>query len=570
MHSEIQLVSLTSVEDKSKTGGNSRPFHTMRGFSGNEKWFLLFVTLIGSIVRILYLHNRPFFGDEVGTLIYIKKDVPYLLSHFADWISNNYFIVFEKFIAFFFGKGPFTLRFISLAAGIVTIPLTAILALRFTSSRVAIISATLISMNPYLIRYSGIIRSYSLLAALSILVMILFFEWQDVRNYKYGVTVGVGCYILVLSHPNGVYTIAYVLFYTAAGFFYTQDRKKFFSGIMTLLLPLSISLLLIIISYAGIFPEMLQYGLRWHDNPPTSISYLPYIFTQYFSGGFYAWFSAAFFIAGVLMSYKYDKPLAILLPGIFLPMILISIQGLSHFPWGYARFLIFIVPITIIFMAEGIDHYARKFFPRRSLLPVTASVILLILSWTPQIRQAFDQKSSYPWHKVADYITTHFADGDIIVGSDRVEPFHLIPYLSGKPYPNFQLNSDTLRDAAFSVNSGARIFFVTSAHFVETNYPSYYFGNVQVITYAGMRDQPVLRAIRDDLINTVKGGKEVAPELTSIYKNIWDINNQLGLDDNNFYYYNLWVKCFELTKRQRNIPRSLQIWEANNFLNTLR
>ena len=105
----------------------------IKGFSRNEKWVLLFVTAVGAIIRIVFLHNKPFVNDEVGTLIYIEKDVPYLLSHFATWLSMNYFLVVEKFIAGLFGKSPFSLGFISLAAGIGTIPLTAFLAVEISS-----------------------------------------------------------------------------------------------------------------------------------------------------------------------------------------------------------------------------------------------------------------------------------------------------------------------------------------------------------------------------------------------------------------------------------------------------
>lgn len=183
------------MENNSKIHIYWRAHSPLGSFSRNEKWFLLFVTLIGAIIRIVFLYNRPFTGDDIGTLIHIEQDIPYLLSHFRQWLTMNYFIVAEKFFAYLFGKGPLSLGFLSLVPGIALVPLTALLAVRFTPSRVALIAASLISMNPYLIQYSGIIRSYSLLVALSILLMILFFKWQDIKSYKHGIVVAIVSFI---------------------------------------------------------------------------------------------------------------------------------------------------------------------------------------------------------------------------------------------------------------------------------------------------------------------------------------------------------------------------------------
>jgi hypothetical protein len=539
------------------------------GFSRSEKWYLLSITLFGAVIRFVYLNNRPFVLDEIGTHFYIEKDIPYLLSHYATWLTMNYYIVAEKLVAALFGKSQLSLGLISLVAGIATIPLTATLARLFASSRVSLIAAVLISVNPYLISFSAIIRSYSLLVALSLIVMILFFKWHALRTYKNGILVGLGCYILILAHINGMYTVIYLLFTACAGFVLASQRREYFRSLLTVLLPVVVTSILIYASYIRILPEMISYLSIRHSTPPTSISYIPYIFTQYFSGGFFAWVSAATFIAGVLASHKYEKPLLILLPSIFLPMMIIAAQGFSGFPWGYARFLIFIVPLIVIFIAEGIDHYAGKFFSEKSLLPAVAFVILLILSWTPQIMHIFDEKSSYPWHEAADFIKKHYAEGDVIVGSDWKEPFHLRPYFSERSYQNVELNSATLKYNAFGTDSAAKIYFVASAHTVETSSPTASFGKIQVVTYTNSLGKSAAQIIRDDLVKTVKKGDALVPELAVFYKNIWDINNRIGEEKDNFYYYNLWIKCFELTERQRNIPYWLQVAEARNFISNI-
>lgn len=553
-------------------------------FSKTDKWLLFAMTLIGATLRIVFLYDRPFTGDEVGTLVYIEKDITYLLSHFTTWLTMNYFLVAEKLIAGLFGKSQFSLGFISLAAGVGTIPLTALLAVRFTSTRVALSAAALVSMNPYLIQYSGIARSYSLLVSLSILLMVLFFKWCDIKSCTHGVIVAMMSFILTLAHPNGVYTVVYILFVVSVCFFKTSERRIYFNNIKSLLIPLTIAVICIFISYFKIFPEMLHDGLKWHEMPPSSLSYLPYAFSQYTSGGFYGWLTAALFISGILVSYKYEKPVLTLFPAIFLPILLISIQGLSHFPWGYTRFLIFVVPVIIIVIAVGADYYVLKYFSSRIALATTIIMALLVLSWIPRMVQVFDDKNSYPWHKVASFIKQNSSERDAIVGNDWVEPLHLRPYYPEKHYRIIPLSESLIRGEATNINSAQKTFFVShsnsptalapstfpESHFVKTTHPVYYFGKIQVIVYTRSLGHSILQEIRSDLIETVKGGEELAPEFATIYKNIWNIGNVLDPTDNKFCYYNLSAKCSELTERVKSAPRPFSIWQIRQGLKDCR
>lgn len=537
--------------------------HPPSKFSQNEKIFLLLITASGAAVRIIYFYKRPFFGDDIGTLIYIDKDFSYILSHFSTWLTMNYFIGLEKLVAVIFGKNPFFLKFIPITAGILTIPLTALLALRFSSSRVAMVAAALTAMNPCLIHYSGFIRSYSLLAAISILVIIQYFKWHTARTYQHGIMVSIWILFLVLIHPNGAYTVAYLLFLMGVEFLNSSEKKEYINSAATLLIPLITSFLLIAASYEKIFPEMLKEGAKWHDIPPISISYIPYVFTSYFSPGFYGWLSIAFLITGALASYKYEKPILLLLPAIFIPIFLISVQGLSHYPWGYVRFLIFILPIAIIFIAEGIYFFTQKYFPDKFLILTSAITIAILLTWTPQIIFIFKLKADYPWNKAGTLIKTIYKEGDVILGSDWVDTFQLSPFFSEKQYTYLQLDGETLRDYHFDSNPKATIFFVNSSHPIKTTYPSYYFGKIQVILFKPEPGKSVLGMIKGELVNTVKGGNEVAAEFAPLYKNIWDIDKRLN-PNNNLYYYKLWVKCFELEDNQRYMPLNLRMWRAKS------
>ena len=97
-------------------------------------------------------HGRVFFGDEIGTLRYLKESSTYILTHFATHLSMNYFILIEKGVSLLCGALDWRLTLLPMAAAVAIIPLTASLALKFTgSTRTALIAASLAAFNPYLI-----------------------------------------------------------------------------------------------------------------------------------------------------------------------------------------------------------------------------------------------------------------------------------------------------------------------------------------------------------------------------------------------------------------------------------
>ena len=133
-------------------------------------------------------HGRVFLGDEIGTLRYLKESAGYILTHFATHLTMNYFILVEKAIAQLCGATDWRLTLLPIAAAVAIIPLTAALALKLTSStRTALIAASLAAFNPYLIYWGPAIRAYSLLVALSLLAINEFFHWYQQRDWWSGV-----------------------------------------------------------------------------------------------------------------------------------------------------------------------------------------------------------------------------------------------------------------------------------------------------------------------------------------------------------------------------------------------
>ena len=138
------------------------------GFGRRQLAALALITLAGGVLRIALAWDRPRLGDEVGTLLNLRMDAGYLLTHFSGWLTMNYFILAEKGVARLSGSEGWPLEILPMLGGITTIPLTASLARRLGGGRLALTAAALTAFNPYLVRFSPVLRAYALLAALAV------------------------------------------------------------------------------------------------------------------------------------------------------------------------------------------------------------------------------------------------------------------------------------------------------------------------------------------------------------------------------------------------------------------
>ena len=84
----------------------------------------------------------------------------------------------------------------------------------------------------------------------------------------------------------------------------------------------------------------------------------PTVFATYFGTRVPLFVPAGLLLAGVWSATQARKTLLPLLLLAGLSPVLVSLKGVSHFPWAYARFQIYCVPLLLILMAEGIRWLA--------------------------------------------------------------------------------------------------------------------------------------------------------------------------------------------------------------------
>jgi len=168
---------------------------------------IVILTLTGFWVRLEQLDFYKMTIDEEISRYII--DVPATIAFRAlleDKHPPLYYLLLKMW-SFFFGNSPFSLRFLSVLASSLCIPVVALLSLVWSQRRTAILSATMLTLLPYHIYYARIARMYSLLGLLSVLSLYCFCKLLKnsfPRNHYFLATVNLG---LLLTHYFGIFIV---------------------------------------------------------------------------------------------------------------------------------------------------------------------------------------------------------------------------------------------------------------------------------------------------------------------------------------------------------------------------
>ena len=387
-----------------------------RHLSRREHLVLGVICLCSLILLVALQHGRIFLGDEIGTLRFLKQTPGYILTHFRIWLTMNYFILVEKGVASLCGATDWRLTLLPMGAAIAVIPLTASLALKLTgSTRTALLAATLAAFNPYLIMLGPTIRAYSLLAAFSLLAINEFFHWSQWPGWRNGVRCAAAVLFLLLTHLQGIYVVAFLVLLLIVQSF--SGIRRFLWESRTLLIPLGGVAIIVGLAYWRLLPDMARVNKEWGGGytPPTSLGYIPRVFTMYMGNSYAAFLSVLLLSAGCWSAAREKQPLLLLCGAIIVGPILMSFQGIAIDAGGYARYLIFSLPLLLIIIAEGVDWITRHIRVRWAAIAAWGFTALIVACWTPCIHAQFLHQTRWPFAEVAGFLRARMQKDDVIV-----------------------------------------------------------------------------------------------------------------------------------------------------------
>jgi len=368
------------------------------------------------ILLVALQHGRIFLGDEIGTLRYLKETPTYILTHFRIWLTMNYFILVEKGVASLCGAADWRLTLLPIGAAIAVIPLTASLALKLTgSTRPALVAAALAAFNPYLVMLGPTIRAYSLLTAFSLLAINEFFHWSQWPGWWNGVRCAAAVLFLLLAHLQAIYVVAFLVLLLIVQSL--SGSKRFLWESRTLWIPLGGVAIIVGLAYWRLLPDMARVSQEWGGGytPPTSIGYIPRVFTIYMGNSYAAFLSVLLLFAGCWSAARNKQPLLLLCGAIIVGPILMSLQGIAIDAGGFARYLIFSLPLLLIIIAEGVDWITRHIRVRWAAIATWGLTVLIVACWTPCIHAQFLHQTRWPFAEVARFLHAQMQKDDVIV-----------------------------------------------------------------------------------------------------------------------------------------------------------
>lgn len=148
--------------------------------------------------------HHSFWYDEAESVRFINYPFHELalgLRH--DNGSPPFYFLLLKPWAALFGESEAALRALSVAFGVLAVPVLAAVALRLVGGRAAVLAAWLLAVSPFAVELSNEARTYALVVLLGLLDMFFFLRWRESRRWGDLLGCVLATFLLGYSHYFG-------------------------------------------------------------------------------------------------------------------------------------------------------------------------------------------------------------------------------------------------------------------------------------------------------------------------------------------------------------------------------
>lgn len=391
---------------------------------------LIFVVLGAAIRLIQYSHNRSLWFDEVNLALNI---VNRSYSELAQTLDHNQaaplgFLWIEKLATQVLGNNEYALRLFPLISSLVALSVFYRLVSRYCSLLAVPIAIAILTFGRHTLYFATELKQYSSDIAIAlILFWVLTNLGQKILNNRVVLfTALLGSLVIWFSHPS-----IFILGGLEGYYLLTANRKlrlTIFLNRLTIYLSWLISFGLfywltiantmnnedLASSWSSRYPSSLI-DLGWLLDALGRFFYNPMGFTGITDGiGIFA------FVFGCVAWYKKDKAYfgALLAP--FIATLIAAY--LQQYPFR-ERLVVFLVPLAIIIVAEGVAWLVSQFAPaqgssKRKFLGLILGSICLVGLTIPQIARAgsfvFTPELKHEIRPVTEYVLSQQQPGDLI------------------------------------------------------------------------------------------------------------------------------------------------------------
>ncbi len=160
------------------------------GVGGHCLITLWLITLIGFVLRAYRLGFRPLWDDEAFSALIIASDIRHVaIATLRDTFPPLYYYVLSLCMMFM-GRSEFAVRYASLIAGVLSIPLTYHVGKQLFDRRAGLAAALVMAFSPFMVYFAQESRAYSWMVFTSLLSV-----YASVRILRCGVQVNAWMWI---------------------------------------------------------------------------------------------------------------------------------------------------------------------------------------------------------------------------------------------------------------------------------------------------------------------------------------------------------------------------------------
>lgn len=226
------MSTVTGSSRKTATVSLLDPLMWMRAQIGSDRtiiWVsIVALTFLAAALRIYNIENQSLWRDE---------GISYSLSHqdslpdvFSTLANNDlhppFYFVLLYFAIELLGKSAFTIRIISAIAGIILIPLGYSIGKRLFNPWVGLLNALIMTISPFLIRYSQEARQYNLLALMAASTLYFAIRWHQKPDNRQLIPYVISGALLIYTHTWGFFFLAALNLYLVADLWLNTPRRR--------------------------------------------------------------------------------------------------------------------------------------------------------------------------------------------------------------------------------------------------------------------------------------------------------------------------------------------------------
>jgi len=323
-------------------------------------WLLFgIIIVLGIIFRFSHYTSKPMWGDENQVLIVMQRGYLDIIRTMRYDIHQPLYYIVVKFLSVF-SRADAVRKLPSLLSAIATLVVFFPIVRRLTDTKVALVATLLLVCNTEHIRYSQMLRMYTMVTLFSLLSTYYLYRFLETKGDKkamwlYVITTALAFHTHITSAFVFIFQMLYLAYVGIEGFLinflnrlkYSLVKNKFNGPYFLLFL---ISALVLLVGNSVFLKHLSPTGMA------TSRRYVFISAMLIFSGG-----SAIASLLSIRFFYK-EKPLK---PFIDLPLVKKGIL--------MALLLVAVCPIFIYCLSGSFSFYAQRKSPIQSWNPLSLS-----------------------------------------------------------------------------------------------------------------------------------------------------------------------------------------------------